>query len=257
MAQKKITDLQLRSDFDATCNLPADDSTQTWRVTGAQMLSFVKSELNLLDAKTASFTTNNAKFYYPVDATSGAVTVTFDTASAGQRFLFKKTDSGSNTVAVASLITLRYQGDTAEVFYDGSAWQLINMIPADKTLSNTASGTSFPASTTWGDLCTLSIPPGVWDLSGHMSIQNSNTVTAGIVRLGIGTVSGDNAPDLSVSVQTSNETTNAARRSLAISPIGITLASTTSHYLKFRYDATSTNVVVADAILFARRIAIK
>lgn len=43
MAQKKITDLSLRSDFDTTCNLPVDDPTQTYRVTGAQILTFIKS----------------------------------------------------------------------------------------------------------------------------------------------------------------------------------------------------------------------
>ena len=37
MATKKISDLTLRSNFDDTCQLPADDSSQTWRVTGAQM----------------------------------------------------------------------------------------------------------------------------------------------------------------------------------------------------------------------------
>ncbi len=42
MAQKKIVDLTLRSDFDETCNLPVDDAVQTFRVTGEQILDFVK-----------------------------------------------------------------------------------------------------------------------------------------------------------------------------------------------------------------------
>ena len=41
MGQKKITDLTLRSSFDATCNFPIDDTAQTWRVTGAQVLAFL------------------------------------------------------------------------------------------------------------------------------------------------------------------------------------------------------------------------
>lgn len=45
MAQKKITDLQLRSDFDETCNVPLDDAVQTWRTTGQQMLDFFKEEI--------------------------------------------------------------------------------------------------------------------------------------------------------------------------------------------------------------------
>lgn len=41
MAQKKITDLTLRSSFDATVNLPGDDTSQTWRVTGAQIRDYL------------------------------------------------------------------------------------------------------------------------------------------------------------------------------------------------------------------------
>lgn len=43
MAQKKITDLTARSDFDATCNLPVHDAVQTYRVTGAQILTYIKA----------------------------------------------------------------------------------------------------------------------------------------------------------------------------------------------------------------------
>lgn len=52
MAQKKITDLQLRSDFDETCNIPVDDAAQTWRTTGAQLLAFVGSAANVITGKT-------------------------------------------------------------------------------------------------------------------------------------------------------------------------------------------------------------
>lgn len=45
MAQKKITDLTLRADFDGTVNLPGDDTSQTWRVTGAQILTWVTAQL--------------------------------------------------------------------------------------------------------------------------------------------------------------------------------------------------------------------
>lgn len=41
MAQKKITDLQLRTDVDTSCNFPVDDATQTWRVTGEQLADFI------------------------------------------------------------------------------------------------------------------------------------------------------------------------------------------------------------------------
>lgn len=68
MAQKKITDLTLRSDFDATCNLPVDDTTQTYRVTGAQLNNFLKPNFN----KNATLVKNVG---LAVSAAAGAMTV--------------------------------------------------------------------------------------------------------------------------------------------------------------------------------------
>lgn len=45
MADKKITDLQLRSAFSETCNFPVDDTTQTYRVTGQQVLDWLQQKL--------------------------------------------------------------------------------------------------------------------------------------------------------------------------------------------------------------------
>jgi hypothetical protein len=43
MATKKITDLQLRSEFSATCNLPVDDTIQSYRCTGEQLYDFMRT----------------------------------------------------------------------------------------------------------------------------------------------------------------------------------------------------------------------
>ncbi len=45
MATKKISDLALRSDADATCNFPVDDASQTWRVTLAQIKTFIQTAI--------------------------------------------------------------------------------------------------------------------------------------------------------------------------------------------------------------------
>ncbi len=45
MATKTIPDLQLRGDFDATCNIPVEDGVQTYRVTGQQVLDFHLAQL--------------------------------------------------------------------------------------------------------------------------------------------------------------------------------------------------------------------
>ncbi len=44
MANKKITDLVLRSSVSDTCNFPTDDTIQTYRVTAAQLITYIKSK---------------------------------------------------------------------------------------------------------------------------------------------------------------------------------------------------------------------
>jgi hypothetical protein len=83
MANKKITDLTLRSDFDATCNLPVDDTSQTWRATGAQIRDFIHATaaIAVQVALTSNFTpTVNGVVKYDTilsDTTGGA----YDTAT--------------------------------------------------------------------------------------------------------------------------------------------------------------------------------
>lgn len=45
MATKRISELTLRSDVDDTCNLPVDDTLQSYRVTALQVYNYVKGKL--------------------------------------------------------------------------------------------------------------------------------------------------------------------------------------------------------------------
>lgn len=65
MANKKITDLQLRSDFDETCNVPVDDSTQTKRVTGEQIKDFMIEAITTPTIQT--FTSGSGTYTKPAD----------------------------------------------------------------------------------------------------------------------------------------------------------------------------------------------
>lgn len=140
MATKKIQDLQLRSDADATCQLPTDDATQTWRITLAQVLSFFRqattwitdntavTDLEAADtfavyddsatamrkvtknnlvkkivaAKTGAYTATADDDLLLCNATSAAFTVTLPAASGltGKSLIIKKTDSSANAVTV-------------------------------------------------------------------------------------------------------------------------------------------------------------
>lgn len=79
MAQKKITDLQQIASVDETLSLPCDDSTQTYRVTTAQLLAFIRANITLP-------TSGDVKFTYKTVADSGWIMATDGTigsASSG------------------------------------------------------------------------------------------------------------------------------------------------------------------------------
>lgn len=151
MANKKITDLQARSDFDDTCNLPAHDAVQTWRVTGAQIKTWIltfsaaitrsmlavgavaRSTVTAITGTTTAATTTDV---YMCDATSGAFTVTLPTAVgiSGKIFEFFKTDASANAVTIDGNSTetiglsltraLAMRGDSIEIISDGANWQV-------------------------------------------------------------------------------------------------------------------------------------
>lgn len=80
-----------------------------------------------ISSQTVSFTAAN-KFLYLCNATGGNITVTLPSvATVTNRFyLFKKTDSSTNTVIVGSTFTLRYLNETILICSDGSSY--INLI---------------------------------------------------------------------------------------------------------------------------------
>lgn len=74
MATKKISDLTLRSDFDETCLIPVDDATQSWRVTGAQIQSFLAPTAPTVQKFTSgsgTYTTPAGVLYIRVRAVGG------------------------------------------------------------------------------------------------------------------------------------------------------------------------------------------
>jgi hypothetical protein len=72
MANKKISDLQLRTDFDATCNVPVDDATQSYRVTGAQIAAFAGGEASVITSRTedTSPAADDSLLIYDLSATA-------------------------------------------------------------------------------------------------------------------------------------------------------------------------------------------
>lgn len=109
MAQKKITDLTLRSDFDATCNIPVDDSSQTWRTTGQQVLDFISGS-----AINCRYTnTSNQALTADTEVALTGWTIDFDDGSIFNPTTGLFTAPRDGKVRISSLITLQ-----------DSAWQV-------------------------------------------------------------------------------------------------------------------------------------
>lgn len=150
MATKRISELTLRSDFDATCNVPVDDSTQSYRTTGAQILAFIAAGLTratipagviakrIVATKTGAYTLLSASDdVILADATSAGFTLTLPASSGltGRVFVIKKIDSSANVVTVdgnasetidgETTLSLYNQYESVKIMSDGTNWVVI------------------------------------------------------------------------------------------------------------------------------------
>lgn len=124
-----------------TNKIPANYDRQVW----SQILRDIETLNNQqvdgylfpVSAKTANYTVTVNDAFIPVDATSGAVTITLKPAAQakGKRLTVKKTDSSSNTVTVdangsetiddALTQIISYQYDSICLMSDGSEWWIV------------------------------------------------------------------------------------------------------------------------------------
>jgi len=124
-----------------TNKIPANYDRQVW----SQILRDIETLNNQqvdgylfpVSSKTANYTVTVNDAFIPVDATSGAVTITLKPAAQakGKRLTVKKTDSSSNTVTVdangsetiddALTQIISYQYDSICLMSDGSEWWIV------------------------------------------------------------------------------------------------------------------------------------
>ncbi len=124
-----------------TNKIPANYDRQVW----SQILRDIETLNNQqvdgylfpVSSKTANYTATVNDAFIPVDATSGAVTITLKPAAQakGKRITVKKTDSSSNTVTVdangsetiddALTQIISYQYDSICMMSDGSEWWIV------------------------------------------------------------------------------------------------------------------------------------
>ncbi len=113
MANKQINDLQLRSDFDGTCNVPVDDASQTWRATGAQILAYIGAAAGLITDRTALTT----------PAGDDLISISDTSASAAIKKITKSNFMKRSIVAKTTTYTATVDDDVITVSA-ASAWTL-------------------------------------------------------------------------------------------------------------------------------------
>lgn len=141
MANKRITELQLISDFTDTCNVPLDDTIQSYRVTGLKIWDYIrgKSNNNLFSAKSADYTILDTDNIRTVAVTTAGTDRTMTLPSASNNtnriITIKKVDSGTGRVIISGTIDgvsgfkLYLQYDAVTVQSNGTNWNFL-----DKTL---------------------------------------------------------------------------------------------------------------------------
>lgn len=226
MAQKKITELQLRSEVTAGLNFPSDDGIQSYRVTAAQIKSFVLENDSIATAmildgavtrakldglksvgSMSSAGTSNIAHDLTLLTASGDYTVTLPSGVTNRCLKFVKTDSNNNRITIGSTILIS-QNDSVEFCYDGSNWLPINLKISDRSLvrylgSNITTTTAGIASLAFSNLIigrryvaflSCSMSTNASTVTGALTaIHNSITVARNQIQNGAGTIVSHNS----------------------------------------------------------------
>ena len=121
-------------------------------------------------------------------------------------------------------------------------------------LSSITSPTNYPATGTWGDLTSISLTAGDWDIAALTQQTTPGTMT-GETRLGISTTSGNSATGLTIGYNrlTFPNATALADSGASIPMYRLSLASTTTVYLKFFTEYSSGTPKAVGTIIARRR----
>jgi len=173
--------------------------------------------------------------------TSGTVTVTVP-AVAGTNTLTLPASTGNILASSSQLI-----GNGTTTNDSASTGQV------GEVVLSTASLVNYPATGTWGDLTSISLTAGDWDIAAITQQTTPGTMT-GETRLGISVTSGNSATGLTIGYNraTFPFATAAYDTSGTVPMYRLSLASTTTVYLKY-YAEYSTGTPKASGTIIARR----
>ena len=122
-----------------------------------------------------------------------------------------------------------------------------------ESIMSSSALTNYPATGTWGDLTSISLTAGDWDIAAVTQQTTPGTMT-GETRIGISTTSGNSATGLTIGYNrlTFPNATVAADSGASIPMYRLQLGSTTTVYLKF-FTEYSTGTPKAVGTIIARR----
>ncbi len=208
MANKKISDLTLRSDLDTTCNFPVEDATQTYRITGAQLETFIK-------ARRLTVTTASATAAYTILSTDDIVqstntanvdwTLPSAASNTGKILTLRKLGTNAAYIRIVSAIggisnrQLAAEHDWLQIQSDGANWKVVNGKTTTTFFHHTGNGygssstevrryttqaTAIGSGVTYADSASTGaawtvVEPGVYALSRSEYITGSATGSLG------------------------------------------------------------------------------
>lgn len=142
MATKRISELSLRSSFDGTCNVPVDDSTQSYRVTASLIFNYILATMRaryqtVSAAGTALTTASDIVLLDPTSASFTQALPACASVPTGTIFTFKVIATNGNNVTldgnsselIDNALTLELNSspnmDSVRLFNTGSQWLVI------------------------------------------------------------------------------------------------------------------------------------
>lgn len=265
--KSKLLAFQLSSITTATTRtLTVPDASGTIALAGnAQSLLTSVAGTNTITAALtpvalAAYGTGQQFVFVPANTNTGATTLNIDSLGAKNVFFIGAACVGGELRASVPVL----------VEYDGTQFNILgpNSVTKGTTTNNSAgaglvgeyvesvssAGTNFPATANWGDLTSISLTAGDWDVT-FTALASLSGATQTDWRIGISTTSGNSSAGLVTGSNTLQSTapTASANNSLTIASYRQSLSGTTTVYAKY-FATFSAGTPQAYGRLSARRV---
>ena len=255
------------SDVDTTTSAPIATEVLTWSgsVWEPAPTPLDGSSWSPVD-KTAAYTALANEFVNADAASVGAFTVTLPAAASntGVRIAVKKTDSGANAVTVdgnasetidgSLTLVLRSENEALYIVSDGTNWQIISHYFQEDLIESGATNQAYVITAGQaGDLTSISVTPGTWDIQGAVVYKGNSSATA-TSALGVSTTAGNSFSGLTEGdTQANLDIPASSNGSLFVLKRNVVLTSTTTYYLKGFQNAHSGSPLASYKIVAVRK----